>query len=42
MAKNDATVAVGAMLDTITDALAKGDKVQLIGFGPFGSHRAHS
>jgi len=33
--KKDAAVAVGAVFDAITDALAKGDKVQLIGFGSF-------
>ena len=35
MTKKDAAVAVGAVLDAITDALAKGEKVQLIGFGSF-------
>ena len=35
MTKKDAGVAVGAVLETITDALVKGEKVQLIGFGSF-------
>ena len=33
--KKDAEVAVTAALDAIADALAAGDKVQLIGFGSF-------
>jgi DNA-binding protein HU-beta len=33
--KKDATKAVEAVFDVITDALKKGDKVQLIGFGNF-------
>ena len=33
--KKDAEVAVGATLAAIADALADGDKVQLIGFGTF-------
>ncbi|PTM58674.1 HU family DNA-binding protein [Desmospora activa] len=35
MTKKDATQAVDAVLDTITEALRSGDKVQLIGFGNF-------
>ena len=35
MTKKDAAVAVGAVFDAITDSLAKGEKVQLIGFGSF-------
>jgi len=35
IAKKDAAAAVKAVFDTIGDALAKGDKVQLIGFGTF-------
>lgn len=35
MTKKDATQAVDALLDTITDALSSGEKVQLIGFGNF-------
>ena len=39
--KKDAGVAVGAVFDAISDALVKGDKVQLIGFGSFEvRHRA--
>ncbi|MDR1378819.1 MAG: HU family DNA-binding protein [Synergistaceae bacterium] len=33
--KKDAGAAVGAVFDVITNALALGDKVQLIGFGSF-------
>jgi len=35
MAKKDSENAVSAVLDGITDALAKGEKVQLVGFGNF-------
>lgn len=35
IAKKDAEKAVKAVFDSIGDALAKGDKVQLIGFGTF-------
>ena len=35
MTKKNAAVAVDAVLDTITDALASGDKVSLVGFGAF-------
>jgi DNA-binding protein HU-beta len=35
VAKKDSEKAVTAMLDGITDTLAKGDKVQLVGFGTF-------
>ena len=33
--KKDAESAVNAVLETITETLAKGDKVTLIGFGTF-------
>ncbi len=33
--KKEATAVVAATFDAITDALAKGDKVQLVGFGTF-------
>lgn len=33
--KKDAEKAVTAVLDSITDALAQGDKVQIVGFGTF-------
>ena len=33
--KKDAAVAVNAVFETIADSLAKGEKVQLIGFGTF-------
>ena len=33
--KKDAAKAVAAVLDSITDALAQGDKVQIVGFGTF-------
>ncbi|MER2089620.1 HU family DNA-binding protein [Sporosarcina sp. JAI121] len=35
LTKKDATKAVEAVFDTIQSTLAKGDKVQLIGFGNF-------
>lgn len=33
--KKDADAAVSAVIETITEALVKGDKVQLVGFGTF-------
>ena len=35
MSKKDSEKAVNAAFDTITEALAVGDKVQLVGFGAF-------
>ncbi|WP_421379249.1 HU family DNA-binding protein [Bacillus salacetis] len=35
LSKKDATKAVDAVFDSIQNALANGDKVQLIGFGNF-------
>lgn len=35
LSKKDAEKAVNAVLAVTTDALAKGDKVQLVGFGTF-------
>ncbi len=35
LTKKDSASAVDAMFDGISDILAKGDKVQLIGFGTF-------
>ncbi|MGG1680179.1 HU family DNA-binding protein [Neobacillus sp. NRS-1170] len=35
LTKNDATKAVGALIETISSALAKEEKIQLIGFGTF-------
>jgi len=35
LSKKEATKAVDAVFDSITEALRKGDKVQLIGFGNF-------
>jgi len=35
LTKKDAEKAVSAVLDTISEALARGDKVQLVGFGTF-------
>ena len=35
LSKKDAANAVAAVFDSITDAMVKGDKVQLIGFGTF-------
>lgn len=33
--KKDAEKAVAAVIDSITDALTQGDKIQLVGFGTF-------
>jgi len=35
MSKKDSETAVKAVLDSITDGLVRGDKVQLVGFGTF-------
>ena len=35
LTKKDAEGAVKAVIDTITDAMIQGDKVQLVGFGTF-------
>ena len=35
MTKKEAAAAIDAILDTIKDALADGDKVSLVGFGSF-------
>ena len=35
LSKKDAEKAVNAAVDAITDALKKGDKVQIVGFGAF-------
>ena len=35
LSKKDAAKALNATIDTIADALAAGDKVQLVGFGGF-------
>ena len=35
LTKKDSAIAVDAMFDGITDSLAKGESVQLIGFGTF-------
>lgn len=35
LSKKDAEQAISATLETITQALAAGDKIQLIGFGTF-------
>ena len=35
MSKKDSEKAVCAILDAVTEALAAGDKVQLVGFGTF-------
>ncbi|MDH3932914.1 MAG: HU family DNA-binding protein [Chromatiales bacterium] len=39
LSKADASRAVEAVLDSITDALKSGDQVSLIGFGTFGVKR---
>ena len=35
LSKKDADLAVGAFIDSVCEALASGDKVQLVGFGTF-------
>ena len=35
LSKKDAEKAVNAAIETITDTLKKGDKVQIVGFGAF-------
>lgn len=35
LSKKDAEKAVASVFDSITEALAQGDKVQLVGFGTF-------
>ena len=35
LSKKDSDKAIGAVIDSITEALASGDKVQLVGFGTF-------
>lgn len=35
LSKKDSEKAVGAVLDSIMETVAKGDKVQIIGFGTF-------
>ncbi len=35
ISKKDADAAVSAVIDVITEALTKGEKVQLVGFGTF-------
>lgn len=37
--KKDAEIAVNAMLDSISEALSGGEKVQLIGFGTFETRK---
>lgn len=35
LSKKDAEKALGAFIDTVTETLKKGDKIQLVGFGSF-------
>ena len=35
LTKKDADAAITAVVEAVTEALAKGDKVQLVGFGTF-------
>ena len=35
LSRKDAEKALGAVVETITEAVVKGDKVQLVGFGVF-------
>ena len=47
LSKKDAEKAVSAFVSTVTDALAQGDKVHLVGFGTFevkerGARKGHN
>jgi DNA-binding protein HU-beta len=39
LSKSDANRAVDSLLDTVTRALKKGDKVTLVGFGTFDTYK---
>lgn len=39
LSKKDATLALDAMLETISDTLVKGDSVSFIGFGTFSTSK---
>ena len=39
LSKKDASAAFNAFTDTVTDTLAKGDKLALIGFGTFSTSK---
>jgi DNA-binding protein HU-beta len=39
LTKKDAELAVNSFLETVSEALAEGDKVQLIGFGTFETRK---
>lgn len=39
VSKKDAAACLAATIDSISDAMAKGDKVQLIGFGTFETRK---
>lgn len=40
LSRKDAEKALGAVVETITEAVVKGDKVQLVGFGSFETSSA--
>lgn len=40
LTKKDSEKAVGALIDAVIEAVAAGDKVQVVGFGTFGASRA--
>ena len=47
LSKKDAEKAVTAVLDTITETMVRGEKVQLVGFGAFevrerAAHKGHN
>ncbi len=47
LSKKDAEKAVSAFVNTVTESLAQGDKVQLVGFGTFevkdrGARKGHN
>ena len=37
--KKDAEMAINTVIDCITDAVAQGEKVQIVGFGTFETHK---
>ena len=39
MTKKDAEIALAAVIESVTEALKKGDKVQLVGFGTFETRK---
>ena len=42
LSRKDAEKALGAVVETITEAVVKGDKVQLVGFGSFETKQSEA